>query len=452
MKILNFNSWNKLSESTSFNPTGNYPDKTFGFKTGAIDSGFASPGGDGGDWGGSMPRALAVAKAADEFFGGKFSKMAFSQKRSKVKTASGQVSDHYSGQSDAYAVDLMCNSQEGDKLWPFLMQWIGQPGTPWGQWVNVYKNGYRYQFGWKTPEGMHNNHIHVGVRKSDGKDMPDKLGGSSSLIRIKIPLTTQVQLTPEVSGTISKIQQRLQDGGYFLLPGIPAGVNSLDLGIGRITPFFISEIRNFQKKNDITTETNEIGPLTYDALDKIQSADTAQEQPSQESDNTQTVSSIKDLKDPSFIEALNALAKRWKINAKDLLAIMFSESGLNPKAVNKSSGATGLIQFMPATAKGLGTSVDALSKMSRTEQLEWVEKYLKVNKLPIGASAGQIYAAIFMPANINKETLAKYPSAAYKSNTGLDLNKDKEITIEDLTARVNLMKKKYDLDSKTNIS
>jgi hypothetical protein len=448
VKILNFNSWNKLSEATTFDPNGNYTDKTFGFKTGSIDSGFASPGGDGGDWAGSMPRALAVAKAADEFLGGKFSKMSFSQKRSKVKTASGHVSDHYSGQTDAYAVDLMCSQQEGDKLWPFLMQWIGKPGTPWGQWVNIYKNGYRYQFGWKTPEGMHNDHIHVGVRKDDGKGMQDKLGGSSSLVRINIPLTTQVELTPEVSGAIAKIQQRLQDGGYFILPGIPPGVNTLDLGIGRITPFFISEIRNLQTKNNITTESNEIGPLTYDALDKIQSTDSNQ---SQESDNTTTVSAIKDLNDPTFISSLNDLAKRWKINANDLLAIMFSESGLNPKAVNKSSGATGLIQFIPSTAKSLGTSTEALSKMSRSEQLEWVEKYLKANKLPVGATAGQIYAAIFMPANIHKDSLAKYPSKAYTANSGLDSNKDKEITISDLSARVDSMKKKYGLDKDSNV-
>ncbi len=36
---------------------------------------------------------------------------------------------------------------------------------------------------------------------------------------------------------------------------------------------------------------------------------------------------------------------------------MMAESGLNPKVVNRTTGATGLIQFIPKTALGLGTTV-----------------------------------------------------------------------------------------------
>ena len=38
-------------------------------------------------------------------------------------------------------------------------------------------------------------------------------------------------------------------------------------------------------------------------------------------------------------------------------------------------GATGLIQFLPSTARGLGTTTDALAGMSSVEQLNYVEKY-----------------------------------------------------------------------------
>jgi hypothetical protein len=60
---------------------------------------------------------------------------------------------------------------------------------------------------------------------------------------------------------------------------------------------------------------------------------------------------------------------------------MLYETGgtLSPSARNKRTNATGLIQFMPATARGLGTNIDALSQMSPQEQLVFVQKYLKQN-------------------------------------------------------------------------
>ena len=77
------------------------------------------------------------------------------------------------------------------------------------------------------------------------------------------------------------------------------------------------------------------------------------------------------LVDKTFCNSSNYLRKnvntnndvnveKLNIDPKDLLGIMNSESGLNPQAVNKSSGATGLIQFMPATAKSLGTTVSPM--------------------------------------------------------------------------------------------
>lgn len=76
-----------------------------------------------------------------------------------------------------------------------------------------------------------------------------------------------------------------------------------------------------------------------------------------------------------FTETLLKVAAILKVNANWLMYIFNSESGVNPKAVNPNGGATGLIQFMPRTAIGLGTSTAKLKQMTATDQLYYVLKY-----------------------------------------------------------------------------
>jgi hypothetical protein len=115
---------------------------------------------------------------------------------------------------------------------------------------------------------------------------------------------------------------------------------------------------------------------------------------------------------------------------------MQSESGINPH-LQASNGATGLIMFMPATARGLGTSVDELKQMSRAQQMKYVEKLFDQVRLPHGASGGQIYAHIFLPGRAKKSNiLTTSGEGYYKWNKGLDLDKDGDIDITDLDARV----------------
>lgn len=80
-------------------------------------------------------------------------------------------------------------------------------------------------------------------------------------------------------------------------------------------------------------------------------------------------------------------------------AIGVIESGWKPDAVNPSSKATGLIQFMPDTAKAYGTTIEALAKMSATEQIPFVKKQFQNYK---NLSPIDIYPAIFMPAAVGK--------------------------------------------------
>jgi murein DD-endopeptidase MepM/ murein hydrolase activator NlpD len=149
-------------------------------------------------------------------------------------------------------------------------------------------------------------------------------------------------------------------------------------------------------------------------------------------------------KDASFITGVNQLAKKYDIDAGDLLGLMYSESGVNPQAVNPSGGATGLIQFMPTTAKAMGTSTAAIYKMNRTQQLALVDRFFAMNKLPKGATASQLYATVFLPAYNRKaenfviarpngpNDAGKVNPKWYTQNAGLDYNRDGVITVGDL--------------------
>jgi hypothetical protein len=113
----------------------------------------------------------------------------------------------------------------------------------------------------------------------------------------------------------------------------------------------------------------------------------------------------------------------------------------SPSVRNPVSGATGLIQFMPSTARGLGTTADDLAALTAEDQLVWVEKYFqpyagKLNELD------DVYMAILWPKAVGK--LLTYPlfsaddteSKAYVQNKGLDVNADGVVTKGEATAYV----------------
>lgn len=180
---------------------------SMGFPTGPVDSGKVTAGGVGGDWDGSMPKALEVAKIASSCSGR--SNPLSSQKRSRVKTASGNISDHYEGNESAYAIDIPASGKSGDKLLDCIMKnWNGGSNSDYkgGSWLNVNVGGYRYQFGWRV--AGHYDHIHVGVKK---------VGGSSKSEE-KIKPTEMVGLTQdfykgEAASNIQLIIDKLKQNG-----------------------------------------------------------------------------------------------------------------------------------------------------------------------------------------------------------------------------------------------
>lgn len=142
-----------------------------------------------------------------------------------------------------------------------------------------------------------------------------------------------------------------------------------------------------------------------------------------------------------FFNKVVQVAKRVNCDPNDLMCLMNSESGLKTTAVNKSSGATGLIQFMPATAKGLGTSCSALKNMSPEEQMVYVEKCITDSKRMAGLGnqkigAGTLYALIFLPSRAGRDIITTSGEKYYSSNKGLDIDGDGKISKADLAKRI----------------
>ena len=209
--MLSFSDWTKLTESFAFDTGARYADKTFGLDVGKIDSGKVAAGGLGGDWGGSMQRALAFARVANEYMG---KNIISSQKRSKRLTARTKaVSDHYSGNESSYAVDLAVQGKKGDELLAHLMKWCGHPEYVGGKWFNFTEGGYRYQVGWRVPD--HFDHIHVGVKKAGASTqtsntmdpivnntLPGKTPGEK-ILNNQIILNWLFTMMPDIAATIT---------------------------------------------------------------------------------------------------------------------------------------------------------------------------------------------------------------------------------------------------------
>lgn len=137
-----------------------------------------------------------------------------------------------------------------------------------------------------------------------------------------------------------------------------------------------------------------------------------------------------------FNAELNRVSSKFSVNPADMLALMRSESSINPQAVNPTTGATGLIQFMPRTARSLGTTTEELRGMTAAQQMKYVEKYFDSVRLPSGASAGKLYAYVFLPGRANRDVLTQQGENFYEANRGLDMDRDGKITIADLDARM----------------
>ena len=152
--------------------------------------------------------------------------------------------------------------------------------------------------------------------------------------------------------------------------------------------------------------------------------------------------------DTGFQKAVTGSAKRLGVSEDYLYAVMNFETGgsFDPAQRNMAgSGATGLIQFMPATARGMGTSTDALSKMNRVQQMKYVEQYLKDAGVKSGASLSDLYMSVLFPAAVGKGedfvlfgkgAMSGFTGRAYDQNKGLDKDSSGSITKAEASQKV----------------
>ena len=140
-----------------------------------------------------------------------------------------------------------------------------------------------------------------------------------------------------------------------------------------------------------------------------------------------------------FYRRIIEISQKIECDPNDLMGVINIESAFKPNAQNKSTNATGLIQFMPDVAKEYGTTVDELKNMPAERQLDYVEQYFvknkKSKKLNGRLSAGTLYALVFYPALVSGSVIKK-GSDAYNLNKGLDVDNNGEITLSDLSAKV----------------
>lgn len=155
---------------------------------------------------------------------------------------------------------------------------------------------------------------------------------------------------------------------------------------------------------------------------------------------TQGMNAVRGLGD-GFLEKLNGISEKLGLDPRKILSIMQFESGMNPQNVNKTSGASGLIQFMPSTAKDLGTDIQSIRNMSGIQQLDYVEKYFApyAGKLK---SLSDYYMAVLWPKAIGQSEdypLFKQGTKAYEQNKNLDLklgNADGIVTKAEAASKV----------------
>lgn len=147
-----------------------------------------------------------------------------------------------------------------------------------------------------------------------------------------------------------------------------------------------------------------------------------------------------------FEDKVRATANELSVPPEWLMAVMYSESKFDASVSNhRGSGATGLIQWMPTTAKDFDITVEKLRNLNHVEQLDYVYDYLDRvrRKYKQYETLTELYLAILYPKAIGEDycyTMYAKPSEAYKLNVGLDIDKDGRVTVKDIDDR---MKKMY---------
>lgn len=147
-----------------------------------------------------------------------------------------------------------------------------------------------------------------------------------------------------------------------------------------------------------------------------------------------------------FCNEVVKMADRLHVEPDWLMVVMrFETAGtFRANTRNRYSGAIGLIQFIPTTARRLGTTTGKLSALTSTQQLYYVERYFQpyAGKMH---DVYDVYLVVFAPAFLgspSKQVLYRADSPTtlgrqrYRWNRVLDANHDGVITVRDVKRQI----------------
>jgi peptidoglycan hydrolase-like protein with peptidoglycan-binding domain len=204
---------------------------------------------------------------------------------------------------------------------------------------------------------------------------------------------------------------------------------------GQFGPRTEAAVRAFQREQGLVPD-GIIGPRSWQALDADDADDGSVGGAAAPGPQLAWGAKVS----PAFRQKVRVIAAEIGCEADSLMACMAFESGetFSPAVKNQAgSGATGLIQFMPTTARALGTTTTQLAAMSAEDQLDYVARYFRwfrgVRTLE------DVYMAILWPRAIgeaNDFVLFQAPTKTYRQNRGLDKNGDGKVTKLEAAAAV----------------
>ena len=142
----------------------------------------------------------------------------------------------------------------------------------------------------------------------------------------------------------------------------------------------------------------------------------------------------------AFVDKVHHISDDLGIKPEWLMEVMHSESGLQ-HSIRNHLNAVGFIQFLPSTARFLGTSPDGLANMGGVAQLDYVHKFYSYYRGKY-KTPSDLYTAAFYPYAVGREDSYVVGSergnaaSVRNDNKPFDLNSDGQITLGEFRAYV----------------
>lgn len=123
---------------------------------------------------------------------------------------------------------------------------------------------------------------------------------------------------------------------------------------------------------------------------------------------------------------LQTVAQKLNVNPAWLWSLIQFESNGNPAAKNSITGARGLIQFMPSTAREMGykSADDLVSKYPTFDAQLKTPVYDYLKKYAPFPTKQSLYMAVFYPAARTWTPDTYFPANVRRDNPGIDTVQD----------------------------